>query len=105
MDTESAGDGFDNDVSSDQNVFSLPKKRYSEMVNRVHMFQKTERKVIIEHIQNIRELTKPEKDMYIMEALRVSGSTAKKNQDDIKRRRFCYCFNGSEICVAASRSL
>lgn len=58
---------------------------------------------MIEHIQNVRELSKQEKDMYIMGALKVNGSTAKKNQDDIKRHRFCYFFNGAEICVAAFR--
>lgn len=60
---------------------------------------------MIEHIQNVRELSKQEKDRYIMGALKVNGSpcTAKKNQDDIKRHRFCYFFNGAEICVAAFR--
>lgn len=58
---------------------------------------------MIEHIQNVRELSKQEKNMYIMGALKVNGSTAKKNQDDIKRHRFCYFFNGAEICVAAFR--
>lgn len=55
---------------------------------------------MIEHIQNVRELSKQEKNMYIMGALKVNGSTTKKNQDDIKRHR-CYFFNGDEICVAA----
>lgn len=39
--------------------------------------------------------------MYIMGALKVNESTAKKNLDDIKRHRSCYFFNGAEICVAA----
>lgn len=41
--------------------------------------------------------------MYIMGALKVNESTAKKNLDDIKRHRSCYFFNGAEICVAAFR--
>lgn len=39
--------------------------------------------------------------MYIMGALKVNESTAKKNLDDIKRHRSCYFFNGAKICVAA----
>lgn len=66
-------------------------------------FTRLERKVVIEHIQNVRELSKQEKNMYIIGALKVNGSTAKKNQDDIKRHRFCYFFNGAEICVASLR--
>lgn len=41
--------------------------------------------------------------MYIMGALKVNESTAKKNLDDIKRHRSCYFSNGAEIFVAAFR--
>ena len=36
-----------------------------------------------------------------MGAMKVNGSTENKSQEDIKRHRFSYCFNGVDICVAA----
>ena len=38
-----------------------------------------------------------------MGAMKVNGSTENKSQEDIKRHRFSYCFNGVDICVAAFR--
>lgn len=98
---------FDDDILQDQEVVSIPERDIDKLSTGCtcseKCFTRLERKVVIEHIQNVRELSKQEKDMYIMGALKVNGSTAKKNQDDIKRHRFCYFFNGAEICVAAFR--
>ena len=64
---------------------------------------KLKSQTLIEHFQNIRELSKSENDMYIMVSIKVNGSTAKKSHEDIKRHRFSYCLNGVDICLAAFR--
>ncbi|XP_056011257.1 uncharacterized protein LOC130051943 [Ostrea edulis] len=96
-----------NDIPVAQEVSSLPEKDIEKLTSGCACAKKCverlDRKTVVEHIQNVRELSKCEKDIYIMGALKVNGSTATKSQKEIKRHRFCYCFNGSEICVAAFR--
>ena len=104
---ESSEDEQDENAIVDASISGLPLKDVDKLDAGCSCLRKCldklERQNLIEHIQNIRELSKSEKDMYIMGAIKVNGSTAKKSHEDIKRHRFSYCFNGVDICVAAFR--
>ena len=88
---ESSEDEQDENAIVDASISGLPLKDVDKLDAGCSCLRKCldklERQNLIEHIQNIRELSRSEKDMYIMGAIKVNGSTAKKSHEDIKRHR------------------
>ena len=51
---------------------------------------------ISDHVLLMRELSKDEKDMYIMGKLKSKGTGT--NTESSKRKRFAYCYDDREVC-------
>ena len=56
---------------------------------------------IFEHILQMRELRKEEKDMYIMGKLKCKGISSDVNDTAAKRKRYSFYFDDREVCMKA----